>query len=74
MPSTATDDRGAEYLERARAFVPEPAAAPAIEWQRESPEPVVVTMVEHGFFRMLLPRLLGGAELRLHSCPSFDRM
>src|SRR5690349_9232514 len=64
MPSRTADDAGAEYLERARAFVPElAAAAPEIERQRELPEPVVAAMVEHGFFRMLLPRSLGGAEL-----------
>jgi indole-3-acetate monooxygenase len=64
MRSTTGDDRGAGYLERARAFVRElAAAAPEIERQRELPEPVVAAMVEHGFFRMLLPRSLGGAEL-----------
>jgi indole-3-acetate monooxygenase len=60
----AEDDPGTEYLERARAFVPELAvAAPEIERQRELPEPVVAAMVERGFFRMLLPRSIGGAEL-----------
>src|SRR6266478_4582732 len=64
MPSTTADDRGAEYLERARAFVPElAAAAPEIERRRELPEPVIAGMVERGFFRMLLPRSIGGAEL-----------
>jgi indole-3-acetate monooxygenase len=64
MRSRTGDDRGAGYLERARAFVPQlAAAAPEIERQRELPEPVVAAMVEHGFFRMLLPRSLGGAEL-----------
>ncbi len=64
MRSTAAGDPGAEYLERARAFVPElAAAAPEIERRRELPEPVVTAMVERGFFRMLLPRSLGGAEL-----------
>ena len=57
MPPTTKDDPGAEYLERARAFVPElAAAAPEIERQRELPESVVAAMVERGFFRMLLPR------------------
>jgi alkylation response protein AidB-like acyl-CoA dehydrogenase len=60
----AEDDPGTEYLELARAFVPELAvAAPEIERQRELPEPVVAAMVERGFFRMLLPRSIGGAEL-----------
>jgi indole-3-acetate monooxygenase len=64
MRSNTGDDRAAGFLERARAFVPElAAAAPEIERQRELPEPVVAAMVEHGFFRMLLPRSLGGAEL-----------
>src|SRR5437763_694729 len=64
MRATAAGDPGIEHLERARAFVPElAAAAPEIERQRELPEPVVAAMVERGFFRMLLPRSLGGAEL-----------
>jgi len=33
------------------------------ERQRELPEPIVAAMVERGFFRMLLPRSVGGAEL-----------
>jgi indole-3-acetate monooxygenase len=58
------DDPGAKYLERAQDFVPElAAAAPEIDRQRELSEPVVAAMVERGFFRMLLPRSLGGAEL-----------
>jgi len=64
MRSTAAYDRGAEYLERARAFVPQlAAAAPEIERQRELPEAVVAAMVERDFFRMLLPRSIGGTEL-----------
>ena len=64
MRSTEAGDPGTEYLERARAFVPElAAAAPEIERQRELPESIVAAMVERGFFRMLLPRSLGGAEL-----------
>src|SRR5215831_17707004 len=64
MPSTTAGDAGVEYLDRARAFVPElAAAAPEIERVRELPEPVVAAMVERGFFRMLLPRSIGGAEL-----------
>jgi alkylation response protein AidB-like acyl-CoA dehydrogenase len=64
MRAAAVGDPGTEYLERARAFVPElSGAAPEIERQRELPEPVVAAMVERGFFRMLLPRSLGGAEL-----------
>jgi alkylation response protein AidB-like acyl-CoA dehydrogenase len=64
MRSSAASDPGTEYLERARAFVPELAAAAAeIERRRELPEPVVAAMVERGFLRMLLPHSLGGAEL-----------
>ena len=39
------------------------AAADEIERQRELPEAVVAVLVERGFFRLLLPRSLGGAEL-----------
>jgi alkylation response protein AidB-like acyl-CoA dehydrogenase len=64
MQSTTAGDPGAVYLKRARDFVPElAAAAPDIERQRELPEAVIAAMVERGFFRMLLPRSLGGAEL-----------
>jgi len=64
MRSKSAGDMGAEYLDRARAFVPElAAAAPEIERQRELPQPVVAAMVERGFFRMLLPRSIGGADL-----------
>src|SRR5215472_15339688 len=63
MPTKA-EDPGAEYLEQARDFVPElAAAAPEIERHRELPERVVAALVERGFFRMLLPRSVGGAEL-----------
>jgi alkylation response protein AidB-like acyl-CoA dehydrogenase len=64
MALTAADDCTSDYLERARDFAPElAAAAPEIERQRELPEAVVAAMAERGFFRMLLPRSLGGAEL-----------
>src|ERR1700749_3302252 len=64
MRSTATDDPGSGYLERARAFVPElAAAAPEIERQRELPERGVAAMVKGGFFRVLFPGWLGGSEL-----------
>jgi alkylation response protein AidB-like acyl-CoA dehydrogenase len=60
----AADNLGLEYLQRARNFSPELAAAAAvIERERELPESVVAAMVERGFFRMLLPRSVGGAEL-----------
>src|SRR6516164_10397732 len=64
MRQMAADNLGLEYLQRARDFVPElAAAAPEIERRRELPELVVAAMVERGFFRMLLPYSLGGAEL-----------
>jgi alkylation response protein AidB-like acyl-CoA dehydrogenase len=64
MRRKTADDAGGEYLQRACDFAPElAAAAPEIERQRELPESVVAAMVERGFFRMLLPRSLGGAEL-----------
>jgi len=64
MRQKTADDAGGEYLRRACDFAPElAAAAPEIDRQRELPEKVVAAMVERGFFRMLLPRSLGGAEL-----------
>jgi alkylation response protein AidB-like acyl-CoA dehydrogenase len=55
---------GVVYLERACELGPELAAAAAdIERRRELPEPIVESLVERGFFRLLLPRSLGGAEL-----------
>jgi alkylation response protein AidB-like acyl-CoA dehydrogenase len=60
----ATDAPGIDYLRRAREFAPDlAAAAEEIEHRRELTEPVVEGLVERGFFRMLLPRSLGGAEL-----------
>jgi indole-3-acetate monooxygenase len=59
-----TGARGTDYLRRAREFAPElAAAATEIERRRELPEPVVAALAERGFFRLLLPRSLGGAEL-----------
>jgi alkylation response protein AidB-like acyl-CoA dehydrogenase len=55
---------GAEYLERARQFAPQlAAAAPLIDRDRELPPQIVEGLHERGFFRLLLPRSLGGAEL-----------
>jgi alkylation response protein AidB-like acyl-CoA dehydrogenase len=56
--------KGSDYLRRAREFVPDlAAAADEIECRRELPEPIVAGLAERGFFRLLLPRSLGGAEL-----------
>ena len=69
MASTPLDLRRAEtgdrdYLGRARELAPMLAAASdEIEERRELPERVVEALIEGGFFRMLLPRSLGGAEL-----------
>ena len=69
MPSTMPNLRRAEtneidYLARARALAPMlTAASDEIEEQRQLPEPIVETLIEGGFFRLLLPRSLGGAEL-----------
>ncbi len=53
-----------DYVQRAREFAPELAAAAAeIERRRELPELVVAALAERGFFRLLLPGSLGGAEL-----------
>ena len=58
------DDPATDWVLRARELAPElAAAADEIERRRELPEPVVTALVERGFFRLLLPRSLGGAEL-----------
>jgi indole-3-acetate monooxygenase len=59
-----TDTPGIDYVQRARESADElTAAADEIEHRRELPEPVVAALVERGFFRLLLPGSLGGAEL-----------
>src|SRR6266446_10057788 len=40
------------------------AAADEIERRRELPEAIVAVLIERGLFHLLLPRTLGGAELR----------
>jgi alkylation response protein AidB-like acyl-CoA dehydrogenase len=58
----APDD--VDYVARARALAPLlREAADEIEEQRQLPERVVEALVDGGFFRLLLPRSLGGAEL-----------
>ena len=75
MASTELDlarveTRGADYIERARALAPLlEDAADEIEAQRQLPERVVDALVEGGFFKLLLPRSLGGAELHPRLCP-----
>jgi alkylation response protein AidB-like acyl-CoA dehydrogenase len=59
-----TDMPGIDYLRLARELAPDlAAAADEIERRRELPELLVAALVERGFFRLLLPRSLGGAEL-----------
>jgi alkylation response protein AidB-like acyl-CoA dehydrogenase len=56
---------GRTFLEQARALGPALAvAAEEIERRRELPAAIVDALVERGLFRLLLPRSLGGAELR----------
>lgn len=69
MPAGTADQfethaSGIDYVRRARELAPElAAAADEIECRRELPEPVVAALAKRGFFRLLLPRSLGGAEL-----------
>jgi len=57
-------DTSLDYLDKTREIAPMlAAAADEIEGRRELPERVVEALIERGFFRMLLPRSLGGAEL-----------
>src|SRR5579884_277940 len=74
MPSLPTDRRPADpgesrgqsvdYVARARALAPLlAAAADEIERRRELPSQIVEALIAGGFFRLLLPRSLGGAEL-----------
>jgi alkylation response protein AidB-like acyl-CoA dehydrogenase len=55
---------GSDHLARAQALAPRlTEAGDEIERARELPPKIVDALVEGGFFRMLLPRSLGGAEL-----------
>jgi len=54
-----------DFIARARALAPAIiAAAPEIEERRELPPSLVQRLIDGGFFRLLQPRSLGGAELR----------
>ena len=56
---------GYEIIERTRELGREiEAAADEIERRRELPEAIVAVLIERGLFHLLLPRTLGGAELR----------
>ncbi len=61
-PTTATD--GSDYVARARGLAADiAAAADEIERRGELPRELVATLIDGGFFRLLQPRFLGGAEL-----------
>jgi len=63
QPKTA-EDTDTDYLRRAREITPLlTAAANEIDRRRELPEAVRAALIEGGFYRLLLPRSLGGAEL-----------
>jgi alkylation response protein AidB-like acyl-CoA dehydrogenase len=70
MSSIFPEPQGAQtpdldYLRRVQELGPElEAAAEEIERRRELPAVIVEALIERGLFRLLLPRALGGAELR----------
>ena len=56
---------GTDYIQRARDLAPMLREAETdIESHRELPQHVVSALIDGGFFRMLQPHFLGGAELR----------
>jgi alkylation response protein AidB-like acyl-CoA dehydrogenase len=64
MRRVTVADSARDYLQRARDMAPQLAAAGSeIERRRELSEPIVAALAEGGFFRLLLPRSLGSAEL-----------
>ena len=64
-PVTGLDSSAAACLARARGLIPLLAAAAArIEAARELPGDVLDAMHDAGMFRLLLPRSLGGFELK----------
>ena len=64
MTSSEKRPSAADYIARARELAPViAAAAEEIEQRRELPAALREALIERGFFRMLLPRSLGGAEL-----------
>ena len=70
MSAIFPEPQGAEppdldYLRQAQELGPElEAAGEDIERRRELPEAIVEALIERGLFRLLLPRALGGVELR----------
>jgi indole-3-acetate monooxygenase len=70
LPKTAAEEPAktgrstADYLARVKALAPAlKASAAEIDKRRELPAAIVDKFVDGGFFRLLLPRSLGGAEL-----------
>jgi indole-3-acetate monooxygenase len=65
MRTTGSSGReGIDYLRAARTLAPELAAQAAeIERCRELPRRLRERLIDQGFYRLLLPRALGGAEL-----------
>ncbi len=62
LPRTAA--RGDDYVARAQALAPLlKDAADEIEAERQLPPRVVEALIAGGFFKLLIPRSLGGAEL-----------
>ena len=59
-----SDPASVDYVARAKALAPKLAAhALEIDQRRELPKEIIDRMVDEGFFRLLLPKSLGGAEL-----------
>jgi alkylation response protein AidB-like acyl-CoA dehydrogenase len=64
MRPKTTEHGGADYLQRACELAPMLSAAGGeIDRRRELPEAIRNALIEGGFYRLLLPRSLGGAEL-----------
>jgi indole-3-acetate monooxygenase len=70
LPKTAAEETAksepstADYLARVKALAPAlKASAAVIDERRELPAAIIDKLVEGDFFRLLLPRSLGGAEL-----------
>ncbi len=63
--TTGLGSSGAECLARARVLIPLlQSAAPRIDAGRELPKDVLDAMHDAGMFRLLLPRVYGGFELK----------
>ena len=63
MDAETTQD--VDFIARARTLAPQIVAAAAeVEQRRELPPALVQLLIDGGFFRMLQPRSIGGAELR----------